>query len=404
MVLFLITGCMGKIFQWGYQYSQKGPKTALEVLRFKEKRKIWGIIGMIAANAPLTMLCFLPYPAIKAAYAIYYPLFFLGLVYVEKYIDRWEVNLNTSFTRLSISKALQQVPGTLIQSFPTALGEIPFIINGENRVLVIEIVDDEKPKTFDNQSLLLWVGEQFNKEATYLSISSSKPNSIERIRELLEKAPTNFESKIDKAIVKPKPHAVQAIKRPRDNYAEVQKLLLRIEDWYSFEVITCDIMHFKHKQAWLSPKKHGSGADDGIDIFIETDSETVLGQCKAWNSIVGVKTARELLGAMAAKGAKKGKMFTLYGGTFEATSLTDQIEFYNANKLSEEFCELPEKVQLTLLEKWNEMDVITPTCPNCKIKMVMRSSKFGKFWGCQNFPRCWHKQKTARKRKLRLYD
>ena len=29
-----------------------------------------------------------------------------------------------------------------------------------------------------------------------------------------------------------------------------------------------------------------------------------------------------------------------------------------------------------------------PTCPNCKSPMVRRTSEFGPFWGCNQFPRC----------------
>ncbi len=29
-----------------------------------------------------------------------------------------------------------------------------------------------------------------------------------------------------------------------------------------------------------------------------------------------------------------------------------------------------------------------PKCPNCKLKMVIREGKFGKFWGCVAFPMC----------------
>lgn len=29
-----------------------------------------------------------------------------------------------------------------------------------------------------------------------------------------------------------------------------------------------------------------------------------------------------------------------------------------------------------------------PDCPRCQRKMVLRNGKYGKFWGCSQFPRC----------------
>ncbi|MCH7902295.1 topoisomerase DNA-binding C4 zinc finger domain-containing protein [archaeon] len=29
-----------------------------------------------------------------------------------------------------------------------------------------------------------------------------------------------------------------------------------------------------------------------------------------------------------------------------------------------------------------------PKCPNCKLNMVVRTGKFGAFWGCMAFPMC----------------
>lgn len=36
----------------------------------------------------------------------------------------------------------------------------------------------------------------------------------------------------------------------------------------------------------------------------------------------------------------------------------------------------------------DEVDEDTPNCPNCDHPMVMRESKYGKFWGCRQFPDC----------------
>jgi len=32
--------------------------------------------------------------------------------------------------------------------------------------------------------------------------------------------------------------------------------------------------------------------------------------------------------------------------------------------------------------------ITAPSCPNCRLEMVLREGKFGKFWGCPAFPMC----------------
>ena len=40
-------------------------------------------------------------------------------------------------------------------------------------------------------------------------------------------------------------------------------------------------------------------------------------------------------------------------------------------------------MSLLVLRHWNKMD-----CPECDGKMVLRNSKYGTFWGCENYPKC----------------
>lgn len=34
------------------------------------------------------------------------------------------------------------------------------------------------------------------------------------------------------------------------------------------------------------------------------------------------------------------------------------------------------------------MPIEDTLCPECGLKMVARNGKFGKFWGCSNYPEC----------------
>jgi restriction system protein len=54
---------------------------------------------------------------------------------------------------------------------------------------------------------------------------------------------------------------------------------------------------------------------------------------------------------------------------------------------------LSEENQAKLLDIALEGDYMTPTCPQCDVKMTLREGKKGKnpgqqFWGCVRYPRC----------------
>jgi hypothetical protein len=48
--------------------------------------------------------------------------------------------------------------------------------------------------------------------------------------------------------------------------------------------------------------------------------------------------------------------------------------------------DLAEQKYKEALEKFNSG--ATPTCPRCQSRMVMRSGRYGQFWGCSRFPYC----------------
>lgn len=38
--------------------------------------------------------------------------------------------------------------------------------------------------------------------------------------------------------------------------------------------------------------------------------------------------------------------------------------------------------------KETETEDDSPECPVCGLEMILRDGKFGKFWGCSNYPKC----------------
>lgn len=175
------------------------------------------------------------------------------------------------------------------------------------------------------------------------------------------------------------------------------KDLINSLEWRRFEYLCYEYFKSKGYQAELT----GKGADGGIDVklFKKNFSETKpfgLIQCKAWGkSRVGVKLVRELYGIMASEKAPLGVFMTTGEFTSEAIefSKNKKLKLISGNALLKLILELPYEIQQSFLEKITRGDYLTPTCPSCDIKMILRTSKKGinaggQFWGCKNFPRC----------------
>jgi restriction system protein len=142
------------------------------------------------------------------------------------------------------------------------------------------------------------------------------------------------------------------------------------------------------------------GADGGIDakLFQGDSLEPVaIVQCKAWNSrSVGVKPVRELLGVMAHHKIPKGIFLATGEFTNEAVAFAQDhsMDLVSGPAFMEMLAKLPDEGRQRLLQVATDGDYTTPTCPSCGIKMVVRHSERGDFWGCSNYPGC--KQKFFR--------
>lgn len=167
-------------------------------------------------------------------------------------------------------------------------------------------------------------------------------------------------------------------------------LLMSLE-WKRYEEICKEFLAIKEKGKFnINVTK--MGADGGIDLKITDKKNNVvaLGQCKAYNSPVGVAQVRELFGVMASEKVETGYFFTT------STFSNDAINFAVKNKITL----INGRDQIKTIQSFTQEqkdrlysiatngDYTTPTCVNCDIKMVKKSSERGEFWGCSNYPRC----------------
>lgn len=171
--------------------------------------------------------------------------------------------------------------------------------------------------------------------------------------------------------------------------------LLRKLEWKRFE----DLVAAYAKELDQEARTTRIGPDGGVDIEIldrNTRQIVMLVQCKAWNAYkVGIKPLRELFGVMAAANIKEGAFFTTGEFTHEAVEFAREngLDMVDGREFLIRMGKLPSVSQKRLLVLSTEGDYITPTCPRCGTKMVLRTSGRGRnsgeqFWGCRSYPRC----------------
>ena len=214
----------------------------------------------------------------------------------------------------------------------------------------------------------------------------SKNSRLSKTTTTLTSKPTFKSAKESTPEFKPTPTQV---KKPEHNEWSID-LLMSLE-WKRYEEICKEILAIKGNGRFnISTTK--IGADGGIDLKItdEKGNVTALGQCKAYNSQIGVAFIREFYGVIASEKVEHGYFFTT------SKFSNDAIEFANKNKITlingqnllKTIQSFKPEQQKHLFTIATDGDYTTPTCANCDVKMVKKSSERGEFWGCVNYPRC----------------
>ena len=136
-------------------------------------------------------------------------------------------------------------------------------------------------------------------------------------------------------------------------------------------------------------KTVGGAYDGGIDVIAEKDGIVNYIQCKKFiTSQVGVGDIRDFYGALADQLANsKGYFITTNKFTLESQRFAEDkpIELVDGFDLIR---------YIRMTGKDSSVDTVTKTevgersCPQCGGSLIKRSGKFGKFFGCSNYPKC----------------
>ncbi|MEN9306173.1 MAG: hypothetical protein RL173_105 [Fibrobacterota bacterium] len=183
------------------------------------------------------------------------------------------------------------------------------------------------------------------------------------------------------------------VEKPRTRPSGFTDDVFRRMDWLVFEHFVVGLFG----ELGFKAKKTGAGADGGVDIELRglTDADHVspkaLVQCKARsNSMVGVDKVRELYGVVSAQKVSRGILISNTGYTEDARAFTKQAQglmLGDLDWIQKQLERLPPPTRAGLELKFLLPDYDVPSCPKCEIKLVPRSGKSGKFWGCSNYPR-----------------
>lgn len=174
--------------------------------------------------------------------------------------------------------------------------------------------------------------------------------------------------------------------------------LLRSLEWKRFEMLCAEYFQVLGKRVITT----SHGADGGVDARVYSKDSEILElaiQCKAWDSMVGVKPIRELFGVMAHESAGKGLFMVT--STFSedakkfASQHKDKLFLVDGERFVSMLLKLPEDKRKRLLEFATAGDYTTPTCASCGSKMVQRKGPSGIFWGCKTFPKCRNKLRIS---------
>ena len=174
--------------------------------------------------------------------------------------------------------------------------------------------------------------------------------------------------------------------------------LIKSLEWKRFEELCAGYFNIKGYNARVTRQ----GADGGVDIHLYKESYSSskpfgIVQCKAWNAYkVGIKPVRELYGVMASEKVPLGIFITSGEYTNEARDFSEgkHLKLLTGETLLNLIKSVSEENKKKLLKDITKGDYMTPSCPSCGEKMVLRAGKKknctsdNKFWGCRNFPRC----------------
>ncbi|MCH4200549.1 MAG: restriction endonuclease [Clostridium tyrobutyricum] len=166
------------------------------------------------------------------------------------------------------------------------------------------------------------------------------------------------------------------------------------------------LIHFKNLgyKGYTTPVTN----DYGADLVVKKDRKRIVIQAKRWQSKVKIEAVQQISAAIQYYKANKGMVITNSFFTKNAVELAraNNIELWDRNKLIEVMNKSNGKsiahesvVKYTtkkLCKEYSSYSRIVNSenkiCPRCGNKLILRTGKNGRFYGCSNYPECKYTQ------------
>ena len=164
-------------------------------------------------------------------------------------------------------------------------------------------------------------------------------------------------------------------------------------EWRRFEAVVAALF----AQAGFQTRLQPCGADAAVDIWLHSRNRggaaVSIVQCRHWMAWkIGIRPLRELRGVMAAHRIARGQFATTSRYTAEARAFArdNGIMLHDTRSLLQLIASRDPKQQQELLRVAFYGEYWRPTCPSCRIKLVMKAPADGarSFWGCRHHPKC----------------
>lgn len=133
----------------------------------------------------------------------------------------------------------------------------------------------------------------------------------------------------------------------------------------------------------------GQSHDGGIDVIAEKDGVKHYIQCKKYvGHKVPVGAVRDFYGAITSKLANGNgifittNFFTTEAGKFAEDNMVDSVNGYELLELIK--ASGIDNSSLFIKTSGAEIE----NCPVCGAKLKLKNGKYGKFYGCSNYPKC----------------
>lgn len=140
------------------------------------------------------------------------------------------------------------------------------------------------------------------------------------------------------------------------------------------------------KRLGYEVKVTGRSHDIGVDVELEKDGKRSIVQCKHYTNKVGRPEVARFYGDLAHHLADDGYFVTTNFFTLEAKKYADDkpIELVDGNMLIK---------YMKDAKMGFDTSVENNVCPKCGGSLVERSGKYGKFMGCNAYPKCGYTEK-----------